>query len=118
MTTPFDATTSSIPVTVMAHGDLPVPGPGVAVLTLEPSPHDHPHDNDCLACIARGDIRAMLFDLLTEVRLGMREPFRAVLVDARKVKAQPIVDRLDPRASASALRDHTVARSFHLSRVI
>ena len=115
MTTPFDATTSSIPVTVMAHGDLPAPGPGVAVLTLEPTLHDHSDGNDCPACIARGDIRAMLFDLLTEVRLNMRPAFRAVLVDARKVAAQPIVDRLDPHAPASALRDHTDARSFHLS---
>lgn len=118
MTTPFAATTSSIPVTIIAHGELPAPGPGVAVLTLEPALHDHDPGNECPACVARGDIRAMLFELLTEVRLKMRPAFRAVLVDARGVAAQPVLDRLDPRAPATALRDHTVARSFHLSRVI
>lgn len=118
MSTPFDATTSSIPVTVIAHGELPAPGPGVAVLTLEPMLHDHDAGAECPACVARGDIRALLFDLLTEARQSTRPAFRAVLVDARKVAAQPIVDRLDPHAPATALRDHTVARSFHLSRVI
>jgi hypothetical protein len=116
--TPFDATTSSIPVTIIAHGELPTPGPGVTVLTLEPKLHEHDAGKDCPACVARGDVRAMLFDLLTEVRLKMRPAFRAVLIDARRVAAQPVVDRLDPHAPAMALRDHTVARSFHLSRVI
>lgn len=119
MSTPFDRPTSSIPVTVVTS-DAVAPQPeDVAVLRLEPALHDHRQDEDCIACATRADIRAMLFNLLQEVRTGARPPFRQVIVDAHRLAdPRPIVDRLDPHARATGLRDHTVARSFHLTRVI
>jgi hypothetical protein len=119
MSTPFDRATSSIPVTVVTLDAVAAQPEDVAVLRLEPALHDHPRGQDCIACATRADIRAMLFDLLQEVRTGARPPFRQVIVDAHRL-ADPraIVDRLDPHAPAVGLRDHTVARSFHLTRVI
>ena len=61
----------------------------------------------------------MLFDLLQTARAA-RRPLAAVIVDASEVRdARPIIDRLERgTVPAFGLRDHTVARSFHLSRVI
>jgi hypothetical protein len=116
-TTPFTKTASSIPITLLTTGDLPPAGEEIAVLTL----HDHDHTGgvECAACASVGDVRARLFDLLTEARLGMRKPFSRVVIDARALDdPKPVIDRLDPHAPAIAFRDHTVVRSFHLSRVI
>lgn len=119
LSTPFDRATSSIPVSIVTSDAVPAQPVDVAVLRLEPALHDHPREQDCIACATRADIRAMLFDLLQEVRSGARTPFRQVIVDAHLLAdPQPIVDRLDPHAPAMGLRDHTVARSFHLTRVI
>ena len=114
MATTLDRTKSSIPVTVVTAGSLPAADAGAAVLTLAPPPHAHSPGSECPACAAHSDIRAMLFDLLTAARLGLRPSFERVIVDARGVDAQPAVDRLTGRAPAAALRDHVVARSFHL----
>lgn len=117
MTTVFAKTASSIPITVLTVGDLPAADEEVAVLTLHP--HNHADGVECVACVSANDVRAMLFDLLTEARLGMRKPFSRVVIDARALDdPKPVIDRLDPHAPAIAFREHTVVRSFHLSRVI
>jgi hypothetical protein len=117
MSAPFARTASSIPVTVLTAGDLPPGDEEVSVLTLHP--HTHAYGVVCVACVWANDVRAMLFDLLTEARLGMRKPFSRVVIDARALDdPKPVIDRLDPQAPAIAFRDHTVVRSFHLSRVI
>ena len=119
MSTPFDKATSSIGVTVVtsdAVGDQPA---DVALIRLEPALHDHPQGQECVACAAAGDVRAMLFDLLHQQRAGTRPPFSRVVIDASRLSdPQRIIDRLDPHSPAVGMRDFTVARSFHLSRVI
>lgn len=119
MSTPFDRASSSIPVTVVTSDSVRDQPGDVVVLRLEPALHDHPAGQECVACAARADIRAMLFDLLQEVRAGVREPFHQVVIDAHRLAdPQAVIVRLDPHAPATGLRDHTVARSFHLTRVI
>ncbi len=119
MSTPFDRTSSSIGVTIVTSDAVPEQPRDVAVIRLEPTPHDHASGQECLACASAGDIRARLFDLLQDARSGRRSPFSRVIIDASRLPdPQPIVERLDPHAPAIGLRDHTVARSFHLSRVI
>lgn len=119
MSTPFDKATSSIGVTVVtsdAVGDQP---DDVALIRLQPALHQHPLGQECVACAAVGDVRAMLFDLLASARTGGRKPFSRVVIDAsRLADPQPVIDRLDPGSPAVGLRDFTVAKSFHLSRVI
>lgn len=116
--TPFDRATSSIPVTIVTHGPMPARDEETALLRLDPALHDHADGAECIACAAAGDVRAMLFDLLTESRQEMR-PLHAVIIDASDLSdAQPVIARLDPHTAAHGLRDHTVLRSFHLSRVI
>lgn len=116
--TPFDKATSSIPVTIVTHGPLPVRDEDTALLHLDPALHDHAPGTECIACAAAGDVRAMLFDLLTEARQEKR-PLRSVIIDASDLRdAQPVIEKLDPHTTAIGLRDHTVLRSFHLSRVL
>ena len=120
MSTPFDKASSSIPVTVVTtKGAVLANTPGAKVLHLEPALHEHLVGDECVACAARGDIRAMLFDLLQTSRAEQR-PLTSVLVDASALKdPQPIIARLEAGVvPAFGLRDHTVLRSFHLSRVI
>ena len=121
MSTPFDKASSSIPVTVVTTADATkYADPGAAILRLEPALHEHDIGSECIACAARGDIRALLFDLLQKSRGPGSNPVLSVVVDASQLKdAKPIIDRLEKGAvPAFGLRDHTVARSFHLSRVI
>jgi hypothetical protein len=94
--------------------------PGAALLRLEPALHEHDPGNECVACAARGDIRALLFDLLQRSREPGSNPLLSVVVDASQITdTKPIIDRLEKGVvPAFGLRDHTVARSFHLSRVI
>lgn len=119
MPSPFDRASSSIGVTVVTSGTVAEQAAEVAVMRLEPALHDHEPGDECPACAAAGDIRAMLFDLLQDLRSGRRTPFTRVIVDASRLRhPQRVIDRLDPQAPATALRDHTVARSFHLAQVI
>jgi hypothetical protein len=120
MATPFDKTSSSIPVTVVTSGAAAsYAAPGAKLLHLDPALHQHEAGNECVACAARGDIRAMLFGLLQASRSEQR-PLTSVVVDASDLPdAKPIIDRLETgTVPAFGLRDHTVLRSFHLSRVI
>jgi hypothetical protein len=121
MSTPFDSASSSIPVTVVTRTDaLRFAEQGAARIRLEPALHEHDPGSECVACAARGDIRALLFDLLQRSRLPGENPVLSVVVDATQLSdPQAIIDRLEKGAvPAFGLRDHTVARSFHLSRVI
>lgn len=120
MSTPFDKASSSIPVTVVTTPEgLRFVEPGARRLHLEPALHEHDPGGECVACAARGDIRALLFDLLQTSRAEQR-PLISVVVDASDLKdAKPIIDRLETgTVPAFGLRDHTVLRSFHLARVI
>lgn len=116
--TPFDKATSSIPVTIVTHGPLPSRDDETALIRINPALHGHVPGTECVACAAAGDVRAMLFDVLTEARQEKR-PLHAVVIDATAITdTQPVIDKLAPHSAAHGLRDHTVLRSFHLSRVI
>jgi hypothetical protein len=110
-----------IPVTVIGPGaTMPLPGPGVVMLKLTAADgHVHEDDRYCPACAALGDVRAMLFDLLEAARQGLRSPFKSVLVDARTLpEIDKVIDALEGRLPARAMRDHTVARRFRLAGVV
>jgi hypothetical protein len=121
VSTPFDRSSSSIPVTVVTSpAALAYAEQGAARIHLEPALHEHEPGSECVACAARGDIRALLFDLLQRSREPGANPVLSVVVDASGLRdAKPVIDRLERGVvPAFGLRDHTVARSFHLSRVI
>jgi hypothetical protein len=119
--TPFDKASSSIPVTVVTSAAAAAFADSrAAVLRLEPALHEHEPGTECVACAARADIRALLFDLLQKSREPGGSPLHSVVVDASRLEnPKLVIDRLEKGAvPAFGLRDHTVARSFHLSRVI
>ena len=120
MSTPFDKATSSIGVTIVTSDAVAEQPDDVAVIHLEPALHEHEPGSECIACAARGDVRALLFDLLQRSRAPEENPVLSVVVDAsRLANPKPVIDRLQRGVvPAFGLRDHTVARSFHLSRVI
>lgn len=111
---PFTPLSRRLPVTVVTTGELPA---GAVAITLSPPLHEHAPGAECAACAARGDIRAMLFDLLIEIRDGRRPMPADVVVDARALPdPQPVVDQLTPgKTPALGLRDRTVAHSFKLT---
>jgi len=121
VSTPFDSARASIPVTVVTSGEArEFAESGAALIHLEPALHEHEPGNECIACAARGDVRALLFDLLQRSREKGSNPVLSVVVDASDLRdAKPVIARLEKGVvPAFGLRDHTVARSFHLSRVI
>ena len=121
MSTPYDSTSASIPVTVVTNaGALLSTEHGAAHIRLEPALHEHEPGTECIACAARADIRALLFDLLQRSRRPGENPVLSVVVDASGLRdPRPVIDRLATGVvPAFGLRDHTVARSFHLSRVV
>ena len=119
---PFARRATSVPVTVVtdkaALGRFG--GRDTAVVHLDPPLHAHEPGAECIACESRGNVRVLLFELQEKVRLGMTEPFVRVVVDATDVSDQAAVaDAIVPgRLPAFGLRDHTVARNFHLAEVI
>jgi len=116
-TAPFQRLARSIPVVVVTGPGTALPvEAGAVVVEIEPAGHDHAAGEECLACASRGDVRVMLFELLERSRQGLVSPFSKVIVDARRSPSpQDVVDRLVPgRQPAFGLRDHTVARNFHL----
>ena len=116
MTSPFAAEPRSIPVRIaVAPASL---GPTTAVIHLRAETgHDHPAGAPCPACAARLDIRARLFELLQEVRTGLRTNFDEVLVLVDNEAASADVANVLKAGNwpARALRDHTVAKSFHVA---
>ncbi|MET3897152.1 hypothetical protein ABIB57_001089 [Devosia sp. UYZn731] len=118
MTAAVQIRADQIPVTlVTTAGWLVSLDPSAALVRLTANTgHGHADGFQCVACAGRGDVRAILFDLLEEVRLGMRPAFTSVVVDASAV-VEPgvVVDALTGKLKATALRDHTVARRFYLA---
>ncbi|HTM78058.1 MAG TPA: hypothetical protein VL133_10565 [Devosia sp.] len=111
----------SIPVTLATTPGRLLPlDSGVALVRLPANTgHGHADGAQCVACAGRGDVRAILFDLLEEVRLGMRPAFTSVVVDASAVvEPAKVVDALTGKLQATALRDHTVARRFYLAGTV
>ena len=107
-----------IPVTLVTTAGrlLPLDSGTALVRLLANTGHGHADGFQCVACAGRGDIRTILFDLLEEVRLGMRPAFTSVVVDASAVvEPGKVVDALTGKLQATALRDHTVARKFYLA---
>ncbi|HTN64273.1 MAG TPA: hypothetical protein VL147_22410 [Devosia sp.] len=111
----------SIPVTLATTPGRLLPLDSGAALVRLPANtgHGHADGTQCVACAGRGDVRAILFDLLEEVRLGMRPAFTSVVVDASAVvEPAKVVDALTGKLQATALRDHTVARRFYLAGTV
>jgi hypothetical protein len=119
-TTPYQRNASSIPVTVVTGVDTPLPViRGSALIVMTDTDHDHA-GAECIVCSTRGNVRALLFELQEKARLGMIPAFSAVIVDARtSTDAAIIIDGLIPgKLPAFGLRDHAVAKNFHLATVI
>jgi hypothetical protein len=118
---PFARNTSSIPVTLVTGASaLPMPVEASALIVLDAGAHAHAPGEECVACASVGDIRARLFNLNEQVRLGEVPAFKHVVVDARRVAdKQHVIDSLTPgKLPAIGLRDHAVARNFHLEDVL
>jgi len=112
----------TIPVTIVADAAaLPrFGGRDTALVKLEPAPHAHGAGENCIACDTRGDVRVLLFELDEKLKRGLVEPFIRVVVDATAAAdPQAVADALVPgRIAAKALRDHMVARRFHLEDLV
>ena len=111
------ASDAPIPVTLVTGRHLAVLDPDTAYLRLPANTgHGHANGEYCIACAGRGDVRAMLFDLLEEARQGLRPAFARVVLDVADLPdAGRIVAALTGRLPAQAYRDHTVARRFYLA---
>jgi G3E family GTPase len=121
MTSPFTRRAQSVPVTVVTDAtQLPESADGTAVIRLEPPLHDHAPGAECVACESRGNVRVLLFELDEKLRRGMVPPFARVVVDATGVAdPQAVADAIVAgRLPAMGLRDHAVARNFHLDQVV
>ena len=71
----------------------------------------------CMCCTAGSDIRSSLFDLHEASQRELNRSFARVIVETTGLAdPAPIVNQLIPSgAAAMALRDHVVARRFHLA---
>ncbi|WDR05815.1 hypothetical protein PSQ90_16465 [Devosia rhodophyticola] len=116
MIKPYGSVGRSIPVRVLGKGQLANIGAETAFIRVTAEAgHSHAAGESCIACAGRLDIRARLFEVLEEVRQGLRAPVADVVVDASAlVEIQPILDAIAGRLPATAMRDHTVARVFYL----
>lgn len=73
----------------------------------------------CICCTAGSDARASLDELLSLRRSESAEFSRVVIETTGLADPAPIINSLIPGgAPAVALRDHAVARSFHLANVV
>lgn len=119
---PFARRATSVPVIVVTDKAAlsRFGGRDTAVVHLDTPLHAHDPGTECIACESRGNVRVLLFELQEKVRLGMAEPFIRVVVDASDVADRAAVaDAIVPgKLPAFGLRDHTVARNFHLAEVI
>ena len=107
-----------IPVTLITTpGQLvPLDGDTALIRLAANSGHGHADGDNCVACAAQTDVRALLYNLLEEHRRNMRPAFTRVVVDATAVADQEaVVLALTGKLPAQALRDHTVARMFYLA---
>lgn len=119
---PYARRQRSIPVTVVTDRTAlgRFGGRDTAVVRLDPPLHAHEPGTACLACESRGNVRMLLFELQERLGRGMVEPFVRVVVDATDAAdTQAVADALVPgRLPAFGLRDHAVARNFHLEEII
>jgi len=119
---PFARRDRSVPVTVVTDPAAlsRFGGRDTAVVRLEGPVHAHDPGAECLVCESRGNVRVVLFELQQKLQHGMVEPFVRVVVDATRVAdRQAVADALVPgRLPAFGLRDHTVARNFHLAEIV
>lgn len=107
-----------IPVTLITSSGQLVPLDGDTALIRLPANtgHGHADGDNCVACAAQTDVRALLYNLLEEHRRNMRPAFSRVVVDASAVADKDQVRlALTGKLPAQALRDHTVARMFYLA---
>jgi hypothetical protein len=120
MPDPYSKLPHSIPVTVVTSPVAGTTADGIVVIRMEPTRHNHATGVECIACAAATDIRALLFDLLESARQGHRPAFTRVVVDASALPdPATVTDRLIPgKLPALGLRDHAVARNFHLAEVL
>jgi G3E family GTPase len=73
----------------------------------------------CLCCTVGSDIRSSLSDLLEAARARGRPLARVVIETTGLADPAPVVNQIVPGgAPALGLRDHTVARTFHLAGVV
>lgn len=119
---PFARRARSVPVVVITDRAALTRfgGHGTALVRLDAPLHPHEPGSECVACDSRGNVRVLLFELQERARLGMVEPFERVVVDATDATdREAIADALIPgRLPAFGLRDHAVARNFHLEEVV
>lgn len=119
---PYARGARSVPVTVVtdkaALGRFG--GRDTAVIRLEAPLHAHEPGTECIACESRGNVRVLLFELQEKLNRCMVDPFVRVVVDATDAPdTQAVADAIVPgRLPAFGLRDHAVARNFHLEEVI
>lgn len=121
-TSPYARRARSVPVTVVTDKAAlsRFGGRDTALVHLDPPLHAHEPGTECVACESRGNVRVLLFELDEKLSRGMIDPFTRVVVDATEA-ADPaaVADALVPgRLPAFGLRDHAVARNFHLEEVI
>ncbi|WP_417308807.1 hypothetical protein [Devosia sp.] len=119
--TPFARRTQSVPVTIVTDHEAMagLGGRDTAFVRLDPPLHEHPDGEACIACESQGNVRVLLFELQEKLRLGMVPDFARVVVDATSVTdVQAVADALVPgKLPAAGLRDHAVARNFHLDAI-
>ena len=119
---PYARRAQSVPVTVVTDKAAlsRFGGRDTAVVRLDPPLHAHAPGTECIACESRGNVRVLLFELQERLNRGMVEPFVRVVVDATDAAdTAAVADAIVPgRLPAFGLRDHAVARNFHLEDVI
>lgn len=119
---PYARRSHSVPVTVVTDRVAlsRFGGRDTAVVRLDTPLHAHEPGTECVACESRGNVRVLLFELQEKLNRGMVEPFVRVVVDATDAPdARAVADAIVPgRLPAFGLRDHAVARNFHLEEVI
>lgn len=119
---PYARRAQSVPVTVVTDKAALAQfgGRDTAVVRLESPLHAHEPGAECIACESRGNVRVLLFELQEKLSRGMVEPFVRVVVDATGVAdVAAVADAIVPgKLPAFGLRDHAVARNFHLERVL
>lgn len=119
---PYARRARSVPVTVVTDKAAlsRFGGRDTAVVHLDAPLHVHTPGAECIACESRGNVRVLLFELQEKLSRGMVEPFVRVVVDASDVTdTAAIADAIVPgKLPAFGLRDHAVARNFHLEEVI
>ncbi|MBN9314488.1 MAG: hypothetical protein J0I99_01995 [Devosia sp.] len=119
---PYARRERSVPVTVVTDKAVlgRFGGRDTAVVKLDAPLHAHAPGTECVACESRGNVRVLLFELQEKLGRGMVEPFVRVVVDATEVAdTAAVADALVPgKLPAFGLRDHAVARNFHLAEVL